>query len=254
MTTDDFSQAGMFDISPDKLPEADRTGVFQVIRSRFAMPNERYLTKGPNVMQWQLELKPLSFRYDDDSTDSRQCNLFPNEDNYQRYLESKDAKLMVGQKSALALLSGAFKAIGVPVSGDPTVLEGRIFEFELKEVTLGGNKKWMQIPLRELQEYTPPATLNTVRRNRKTDDAMTTDPLSDTAGATSSLTPEQAVDLAVSKLANIPAGSETVVLSQIPELMQEPWMSQVVSNQLLQACYASGKLALVDGVNRLLVG
>jgi hypothetical protein len=78
-------------------------------------------------------------------------------------------------------------------------------------------------------------------------------PLGDTAGAVSTLTEEQAIDIAVAALTDKPMGEDLTTLSSLPDLMQEPWMSKVIGGEMLQLCYKAGKLALVDGVLRKIV-
>jgi len=235
------------DISPDKLREPIRIATFRVKSSRFAPPRPEYMAKGgPNVLQWHLELEPLSFKYDDGGNDTRAVNLFANEDNYARYQETPDGNLMVGKRSPLFILGTAFKEAGCPVTSDPSVVEGLIFECELVQ-TGGKDGKWMQLPRKLLAEYTPPADIRIIPHFGKRDSEGAT-PLGDGAGTVSTLTEEQAIDLAVNALAGKPAGEDLTTLSGLPELMQEPWMSKVIGGELLQECFKSGKLALIDGV------
>ena len=252
-TTDTPNAPGVgIDVSPDKLREPVRIGTFRVKSSRFGLPRPEYLAKGgPNVLQWHLELEPLSFKYDDGGNDTRAVNLFASEENYARYQETPDSNLMVGKRSPLFILGTAFKDAGCPVTSDPSVIEGLIFEFELVQ-TGGKDGKWMQLPRKLLAEYTPPADIRTIQHFGKRADSEGATPLGDSAGAVSTLTEEQAIDIAVAALDGKPMGEDLTTLSSLSDLMQEPWMSKVIGGEMLQLCFASGKLALIDGVLRKL--
>jgi len=252
------------DVSPDKLTDKPSTAVFRVKSSRQALPRPEYTARGgPNVPQWQIEWEPLSFKYDDGGLDFRAVNLFSNEDNYQRYLQEPDADLMVGKRSPLYALGKAFEAAGSPVTNNLTVIEGLIFRCELLQIVNGVERKerpkndkerkegkYLQLPRELLAEYTPPADIRTIKHFGRNEDTAGATPLSDSAGAVSTLTEEQATDIAVEALNGKPMGEDLTTLSSLPDLMQEPWMSKVIGGEMLQLCYKAGKLALIDGVLR----
>ena len=253
------------DVSPDKLTDKPSTAVFRVKSSRQALPSPEYMAhSGPKVLQWQIEWQPLSFRYPNDEPDFRYVNIFATEDNYQRYLQERNGDLMNGKRSPLYILGKALEAVGILVTDDVTIIENLIFECELVQVVSGQIRrerpkndkerkegKYLQLPIKLLDEYTPPAEIRTIPHFGKggTDSEGAT-PLGDSAGAVSTLTEEQAIDIAVAALADKPMGEDLTTLSSLPDLMQEPWMSKVIGGEMLQLCYKAGKLALIDGVLR----
>ena len=263
--TDTPNASGVgIDISPDKLTDKPSTAVFRVRSSRQALPRPEYVAhSGPNVLQWQIEWEPLSFKYDDGGIDFRAVNIFSSEDNYQRYLQAPDADLMNGKRSPLHALGKAFEAAGFgTITDDVTVIDGLIFECELVQLVSGVPRqerpkndkerregKYLQLPRKMLAEYTPPADIRTIKHFGRNEDSNAT-PLGDSAGAVSTLTEEQAIDIAVAALADKPMGEDLTTLSSLPDLMQEPWMSKVIGGEMLQLCYKAGKLALIDGVLR----
>jgi hypothetical protein len=65
------------------------------------------------------------------------------------------------------------------------------------------------------------------------------------------LSEEEVIALVVTSLNGKRVGEEIVVLTSIPELAMEPYFSQIANGDLLKKVLLSGRLALMDGVFRV---
>ena len=269
------------DLGYGGLRETVNTQTLQVVRSRIELAGDDYIAAGGvRVPQWKMEWKPLSFAYSDGGTEEGSVNLFSTEENYQQYQASPSRDLMVGKRSPLGVRSKAFADCGVAVAEDPSILDGLIFETIRVDTMLPGlaraiesesfslellsrvrieaekrtrrenaRSKWDRLPLTKLDEYAPPASIPVFNRERRTgasvDEALGRGP------EVTTLSEEEVIALVVTSLNGKRVGEEIVVLTSIPELAMEPYFSQIANGDLLKKVLLSGRLALMDGVFRV---